>query len=77
MSVFLVQTSLLSVLGQRLLKVEDIWCFVFLSFPHQAFKDMLYAAQDQAPSIEGKETNKHTLLYWTFARAGTVWAPPE
>ncbi len=27
----------------------------FFSFPHQAFKEMLYAAQDQAPSIEGKK----------------------
>lgn len=49
-------------------------CFWFC---HQAFKDMLYAAQDQAPSIEGKETpclaygtpthtraHRHTYL-WT------------
>lgn len=39
---------------------------LFFLFTHQAFKDMLYAAQDQAPSIEGKETpcmdkQTHTL----------------
>lgn len=36
--------------------MQKIWPVLFYLFPHQAFKDMLYAAQDQAPSIEGKET---------------------
>lgn len=34
-----------------------MWCFYCL----QAFKEMLYAAQDQAPSIEGMHA--HTVTY--------------
>lgn len=41
-------------------------CFWFC---HQAFKDMLYAAQDQAPSIEGKETP--CLAYGTLTHTRT------
>ncbi len=49
------QTSwreLTSVQSTVLLTDSDFYC----TFSFQAFKDMLYAAQDQAPSVEGKKT---------------------
>lgn len=74
-------------------QLQTFWPSVlFLSFPCQAFKEMLYAAQDQAPSIEGKETpclrkqtqthththtHRYTLLYPLPPAWEPVWASPE
>lgn len=75
------RVSWVSVCGK--LKICPV-IYLFFPFPHQAFKEMLYAAQDQAPSIEGKETpclDKQTNISVLAAPCSgpvwPVWASPE